>query len=154
MLPQDRTEFFKSVLKQTLALIMEDIYTFFDQEINPPPTNITVVPDFLDYGLVIRETESSPKFSDVGLFVPYGTIKAGDLKIYLFLEQDTMPIPGDKDEKRLPGPGFYMGFHGTTPENSALHAKLADPKLSLADLKQIWYESPRRDRRALDHRVG
>ena len=39
-------------------------------------------------------------------------------------------------------PGFFIGFHGTTPDNRAVHAKLADPKLSLDELKRIWSESP------------
>ena len=58
------------------------------------------------------------------------------------MSHDFLPIPGDEDEQHLPYAGFFVSLHRTTPENSALHAKLADPKLSLDELKRIRSESP------------
>ena len=58
------------------------------------------------------------------------------------MKHNTMPNPADEDEKHFSFPGFYIGFHGTTPENRVRHVKLADTKLSLDELKLIWSESP------------
>ena len=71
--------------------------------------------------------------------MPYSLVVFGKAETDYFMKKITMPIPGDKDEKHFSSPGFFICFQGTTSEN---RAKLADPKLSLDELKQIWSESP------------
>ena len=76
------------------------------------------------------------------MFVPYGYTETSRVRINYFMKCSTMPNPAYKDKRHFSLPGFYIGFHGTTSENRALHVKLADSDLSLDELKQIWSESP------------
>ncbi|MFM8502021.1 MAG: hypothetical protein ACKOAC_08375, partial [Fluviibacter sp.] len=90
----------------------------------------------------IKERKHFTIFSVRGLFAPYSLIETNNVHIDYFMKCSTMPNPAYKDKMHFSLPGFYIGFHGTTSENRALHVKLADSNLSLDELKQIWSESP------------
>ena len=144
--PQERDEFFQSLLKEAFDFINGQIRILFYEKIDIPSNERYMPPRYLACGFgdpeFIYVSKSSPQFSRWYLFVPYSLVVTRKAEIQYFLQQEIMPIPGSKNEKYFSLPGFYSGFHGTTHSSHTIHAKLVDPKLSLEELKQIWSESP------------